>query len=190
MTLSRRGWINIYRLGRLWEISESSVDVMSRLDNYSQRRDIFLVSKAARAVLEPIQLPIPWVPAALVQGYRGWCVRFIISSRSEIKSSWSCNSTPTYVLKTGTRKGLIWSVDKHKTEAFLEEEDGEQEDSYCNHHDDDNAKHDFCLGSTFDVGEKQKEFHCILFTNKIKGNDIYLRTFKLYIYLHNISSDV
>lgn len=62
---------------------------------------------------------------------------FIASSRSEVKSSWSYNSTPTYVLKTGTENGYVWSTDKHKTEAFLEEEGKQEEDNYCNHNDDD-----------------------------------------------------
>jgi hypothetical protein len=68
MTLSRRGWINIYRLGRVWDSPDSSVGIVSWLDNYRQRRDIFLFSKAARLVLEPIQRSISWVPAAFVQG--------------------------------------------------------------------------------------------------------------------------
>jgi len=40
-------------------------------------------------------------------------------------------------LKTGTENGYVWSIDKHKTEAFLEEEGEKEEDNYCNHHDDD-----------------------------------------------------
>jgi hypothetical protein len=31
-------------------------------------------------------------------------------------------------LKTGTGNGHVWSIDKHKTEASLEEKEGEQEE--------------------------------------------------------------
>jgi hypothetical protein len=43
-------------------------------------------------------------------------------------------------LKTDTGNGHVWSVDKHKTEAFLEEEGEQEGDNHCNNHDDNNAE--------------------------------------------------
>jgi hypothetical protein len=42
-------------------------------------------------------------------------------------------------LKTCIGNGHVSSIDKHNTEAFLEEE-GEQGENYCDHNDDDNAE--------------------------------------------------
>jgi hypothetical protein len=110
------------------------------------------------------------------------------------------NSTPTYVLKTGTGNGHVWSIDKHETEASLKEEQEKEEEEeeegggggggageekeeiiaiimmMTMSKNITNIKR-LLLGINLRCWRKAKVIHCILFTSKLQGNYIHLRSF-------------
>ena len=95
-------------------------------------------------------------------------------------------------MKTGTGNGHVWSIDKHETEAFLEEEQGKEEGGGGEEQEEEmiaiimmmmtmskniTTIKRLLLGINLRCRRKAKVIHCILFTNKLQGNYIHLRSF-------------